>query len=127
MTVNPANFKRFKPGARKRPGLVELASHSSMAFASGLVRTAVGLGLGMNRDAQIGGGVADFIRGGYRTGKVISNLMVDVSASNTKLKDRATRILCALSKLPYDQARAALEKNNWSIKSVWKKLQASRK
>lgn len=48
-------------------------------------------------------------------GKVKSNLMIDVSASNTKLKDRAVRILQELSGLDYDAARELLVKHGWII------------
>ena len=55
-----------------------------------------------------------------RLGKVISNLMVDVKASNTKLRDRATRILQALTGLDYASAQAALVKHHWQIKAAYK-------
>ena len=48
-------------------------------------------------------------------GKVRSNLMVAVSASNVKLRDRATRILQALTGLDYESARVALERAQWNI------------
>jgi N-acetylmuramic acid 6-phosphate etherase len=48
-------------------------------------------------------------------GKVRSNLMVDVKASNVKLRDRATRILQALTALDYEGARVALEGSQWNI------------
>jgi N-acetylmuramic acid 6-phosphate etherase len=49
-------------------------------------------------------------------GKVVSNLMVDVKASNEKLRDRATRITQALTSADYAAARAALEGTGWKIK-----------
>ena len=54
-----------------------------------------------------------------RMGKVISNLMVDVKASNAKLRDRAIRILQALTGLEYDRAQAALLKHDWQIKTAY--------
>lgn len=51
-----------------------------------------------------------------RLGKVLSNLMIDVKASNTKLRDRATRIVQQLTGISYARARQALEKNGWDIK-----------
>jgi len=55
-------------------------------------------------------------------GKVISNLMVDLQPANTKLKDRATRIVQELAKLNYKDARGALEQSGWSIKKAVKRL-----
>jgi len=53
-----------------------------------------------------------------RVGKVLSNLMIDVKASNTKLRDRAVRIVQQLTNWDYDRARSALEKSNWEIKKA---------
>jgi N-acetylmuramic acid 6-phosphate etherase len=55
-----------------------------------------------------------------RIGKVRSNLMIDVKASNTKLRDRAVRIVQQLTNWDYDRARRALEKSNWEIKKAVK-------
>jgi N-acetylmuramic acid 6-phosphate etherase len=55
-----------------------------------------------------------------RLGKVISNLMVDVKASNTKLRDRATRILQALTGLDYAAAQARLVAHDWQVKAAYK-------
>ena len=44
-----------------------------------------------------------------RTGKVLSNLMIDLNPSNVKLRDRAERILMALDRgVARAQARTAL-------------------
>ncbi|MEQ2005661.1 MAG: N-acetylmuramic acid 6-phosphate etherase, partial [Limisphaerales bacterium] len=59
-----------------------------------------------------------------RTGKVISNLMVDVNPSNVKLRDRAVRIVCELTGADYETAKAALEKSGWVVKAAWKRLGA---
>lgn len=55
-----------------------------------------------------------------RIGKVLSNLMIDVKASNTKLRDRAIRIVQQLTNWDYERARRALEKANWQIKKAIK-------
>jgi N-acetylmuramic acid 6-phosphate etherase len=55
--------------------------------------------------------------------KVIENLMVDVKATNAKLKDRCARIVCELSTATYDEAWHLLEENAWCIRTVldvWK-------
>lgn len=57
-----------------------------------------------------------------RIGKVISNLMVDVNPSNTKLRDRAVRILRDLTGAEYDTSKAALEKSGWVVKDAWMRL-----
>ncbi len=57
-----------------------------------------------------------------RTGKVISNLMVDVNPSNIKLRDRAVRIVRDLTGAEYDVAKAALEKSGWVVKDAWARL-----
>ncbi len=53
-----------------------------------------------------------------RIGKVISNLMVDVKASNAKLRDRAIRITSTLSGAQREEAQAALMRENWLIKNA---------
>ncbi len=57
-----------------------------------------------------------------RTGKVISNLMVDVNPSNIKLRDRAVRIVRELTGVEYDAANAALEKSGWVVKEAVQRL-----
>lgn len=57
-----------------------------------------------------------------RLGKVISNLMVDLNPSNTKLRDRAVRIVRELSGAGEEAARAALEQNGWVVKSACQRL-----
>jgi N-acetylmuramic acid 6-phosphate etherase len=57
-----------------------------------------------------------------RSGKVSSNLMVDVKASNRKLRDRAVRITMALSGADYAAAQSALERSRWRIKSACRTL-----
>ena len=53
-----------------------------------------------------------------RTGKVLSNLMVDVKASNVKLRARAVRIVRTLTGWDEPAALAALEKTKWVIKDA---------
>ena len=53
-----------------------------------------------------------------RTGKVLSNLMVDVKASNVKLRARAIRIVRTLTDWDESTALAALEKTKWAIKDA---------
>ena len=51
-----------------------------------------------------------------RIGKVRSNLMVDVSASNAKLRQRAIRIVRELTGTDPATAEAALRKNGWNVR-----------
>jgi N-acetylmuramic acid 6-phosphate etherase len=53
-----------------------------------------------------------------RLRKVQSNLMIDVHASNDKLRDRAVRILQALTRADDATARAALERTGWKIREA---------
>lgn len=57
-----------------------------------------------------------------RLGKVLGNLMIDVKASNAKLRDRAARITQQLTGADYDAARTALERSNWEIKKACARL-----
>jgi N-acetylmuramic acid 6-phosphate etherase len=59
-----------------------------------------------------------------RIGKVISNLMVDLNPSNTKLRDRAVRIVQELRGVDYATAEAALKRSNWVIKKACARLKA---
>lgn len=51
-----------------------------------------------------------------QTGKVYGNRMVDVSVTNSKLEDRALRIIGDLTELPRDQAAALLQKCDRKVK-----------
>jgi len=53
-----------------------------------------------------------------RLGKVRGNLMVDVNASNAKLRDRAARLVSELRGCSYDEAHAALEEANWNVRAA---------
>jgi N-acetylmuramic acid 6-phosphate (MurNAc-6-P) etherase len=57
-----------------------------------------------------------------RMGKVISNLMVDLNASNRKLRERAVRIVQAVTGAEAAAAQAALEKSNWRVKTACQRL-----
>jgi N-acetylmuramic acid 6-phosphate etherase len=59
-----------------------------------------------------------------RMGKVVGNLMVDLNPSNTKLRDRATRIVAELTGATYPTAWAALEAHDWVVSTT---LRAMRK
>ncbi|HXH59947.1 MAG TPA: N-acetylmuramic acid 6-phosphate etherase [Fimbriimonadaceae bacterium] len=50
--------------------------------------------------------------------KVVSNLMVDVKASNEKLRGRCVRIVCELTGMGEDEAREGLENCGWNIRKV---------
>lgn len=51
-------------------------------------------------------------------GKVRGNLMIDVVASNEKLRDRATRLVAELAPCDYAQARARLAASGWSVRAA---------
>ena len=52
------------------------------------------------------------------SGKVISNLMIDLNPSNIKLRDRAVRILCELTGVTPAAARESLELHGWVIRDA---------
>ena len=57
-----------------------------------------------------------------RLGKVLGNLMIDVKASNTKLRDRAARIVRELTGAEYAVAERALGQTGWKIKEACRRL-----
>jgi N-acetylmuramic acid 6-phosphate etherase len=57
-----------------------------------------------------------------RMGKVLSNLMVDLNPSNEKLRERAVRIVQAVTGARADAALAALEKTGWMVKAACQRL-----
>lgn len=57
-----------------------------------------------------------------RMGKVLSNLMVDLNASNRKLRERAVRIVQAVTGADMMAAHAALEKSRWIVKAACLRL-----
>src|SRR6266852_1359515 len=54
-------------------------------------------------------------------GKVRGNLMIDLNASSTKLRDRATRMVAELTQCDYNSARMQLEESGWDLRVVLKK------
>jgi N-acetylmuramic acid 6-phosphate etherase len=57
-----------------------------------------------------------------RFGKVAGNLMIDLNASNRKLRDRAVRIVQAVTGADANAAQAALERSNWIVKKACQRL-----
>jgi N-acetylmuramic acid 6-phosphate etherase len=57
-----------------------------------------------------------------RLGKVAGNLMVDLNPSNTKLRDRAVRIVTELTGCAPAPARQALEQQEWRLQRTLVKL-----
>ncbi|MEV1178228.1 N-acetylmuramic acid 6-phosphate etherase, partial [Nonomuraea sp. NPDC049784] len=53
-----------------------------------------------------------------RLGKTYGNLMVDVKASNGKLRERAVRIVRAISGAGPEEALAALRRNGFNVKQA---------
>ncbi len=56
------------------------------------------------------------------SGKVISNLMVDLNPSNVKLRLRAVGIVQQLTGHDAATARDALKRSGWVVKEAWQKL-----
>ena len=61
-----------------------------------------------------------------RSGKVVSNLMVDLNPGNAKLRDRAVRIVRGLTGTGSATAKAALEESGWVIAEALRRLKRSR-
>ena len=57
-----------------------------------------------------------------KSGKVMGNLMVDLNPANTKLRDRAARIVQELTNADYASARKTLQRNGWVIKKAVARL-----
>lgn len=51
-----------------------------------------------------------------KNGKVYKNLMVDLHASNYKLRERAKKMVCTLTDIGYEQAEAVLEETDYHVK-----------
>lgn len=61
--------------------------------------------------------------GMVRTGKALSNLMVDLNPSNVKLRARAVRIVRELTAVDENEALHALEDSGWIVKEAVAMLQ----
>jgi N-acetylmuramic acid 6-phosphate etherase len=61
-----------------------------------------------------------------RLGKVASNLMIDLNPSNTKLRDRAIRIVQEITGASREDSETALQKSNWIIKAALKAITLKR-
>ena len=57
-----------------------------------------------------------------RSGKVMSNLMIDLKPSNSKLRGRAIRIVRELTGADEEAARQSLESSDWVIRQACAKL-----
>lgn len=51
-------------------------------------------------------------------GKVRGNSMIDLTITNEKLRDRATRLLAELAKCDYAEARERLQKKGWNLRAA---------
>ncbi len=51
-----------------------------------------------------------------KTGKVYKNLMVDLNASNFKLRERAKSMVCTIAGVSYQQAQEILEQTDYDVK-----------
>jgi N-acetylmuramic acid 6-phosphate etherase len=61
-----------------------------------------------------------------RLGRVQDNLMINVQATNDKLRARAVRLVCALSAAPEAAAQTALENQGWRVASAVKTLKSTK-
>jgi N-acetylmuramic acid 6-phosphate etherase len=55
-------------------------------------------------------------------GNVRGNLMIDLHASSTKLRDRAVRVVAELANCDYQSARERLEANGWDLRAIVDKI-----
>ena len=53
-----------------------------------------------------------------KIGKTYENYMIDVKATNIKLKKRAVQIVVDLTDVSENQAQEILENNNWKVKNA---------
>jgi N-acetylmuramic acid 6-phosphate etherase len=60
-------------------------------------------------------------------GKVYSNWMIDLNPSNTKLRDRARRLLQSIAGVQSDEAQHLLEQNGWKIRPALKQAAPNRR
>jgi N-acetylmuramic acid 6-phosphate etherase len=57
-----------------------------------------------------------------RLGKVKGNLMIDLNASNEKLRARAARMLATLQSCTYEEARQHLAAHRWNVRATFDAL-----
>lgn len=57
-----------------------------------------------------------------KIGKTYKNYMIDLNPSNTKLRDRATRILSEVAEISYDEAAEKLKEHKWHLRQALKSL-----
>jgi N-acetylmuramic acid 6-phosphate etherase len=55
-------------------------------------------------------------------GKVRGNLMIDLQILNTKLRDRAIRLVAEIAGCDYEAARKRLETNDWNLRAAVDKI-----
>lgn len=53
-----------------------------------------------------------------KTGKVYQNLMVDVNASNFKLRERAKKMVCTITGMDEDKAESVLQQTGYNVKQA---------
>jgi N-acetylmuramic acid 6-phosphate etherase len=53
-------------------------------------------------------------------GKVRGNLMIDLAISNTKLRDRAARLVAEIAKCDYKEAVDRLQRSDWNLRAALK-------
>lgn len=51
-----------------------------------------------------------------KTGKVYKNLMVDLNASNYKLRERAKKMVCSITDVTYEEAEEVLNETDFDVK-----------
>ena len=51
-------------------------------------------------------------------GKVRGNLMIDLAISNSKLRDRAARLLAEVAKCDYAEAVERLQSSDWNLRAA---------
>lgn len=51
-------------------------------------------------------------------GKVRGNLMIELAISNTKLRDRAARLVAEIAKCDYSEAVERLERSDWNLRAA---------
>ena len=108
LTCNPANLQtgiadlviNLAVGPEIVTGSTRLKAGTATKIALNIISTAAMIGLG----------------------KVHGNLMIDLHASNSKLRDRATRLVAQLSESDYDSARRQLEASDWNLRTVVAKI-----